>query len=196
MKVTFDSYKPGEEIPVFQYLKNRKLRKYFNRETEAALVGVGKLTRKIELGLKTPFYYATGVMEYEDYGLEEIVKNSTNEDGFFSHKLFIEEAIPRVSPLNLFKVLQNMPLSFVAIEHNLTGDNAVIYTSASGLLLLALHSTFNAPMLLGASKTYQDGTVEAGFAYVLKEELENSPFLNSTEKAVDMFRSWITSQGD
>jgi len=196
MKVTFDSYKPGEEIPVLQYLKNRKLRKYFNRETEAALVGLGKLTRNIELRPDTPFYYATGVMEYEDYGLEGIVRNSIDETGGFSQKLFIGEAIPRVSPLNLFKVLQNMPLSFAAIEHNLWGDNAVIYTSASGLLLLALHSTFNMPMLLGASKTDKDGKVEAGFAYVLKEEIENSPFLYGTEEAVDMFRSWLSSKGD
>jgi len=196
MKVTFDSYEPGEEIPVLQYLKNRKLRKYFNRETEAALVGVGKLTRKIELRPDTPFYYATGVMEYEDYGLEGIVRNSINERGDFSQELFIGEAIPRVSPLNLFKVLQNMPLSFVAIEHNLIGDNAVIYTSASGLLLLALHSRFDMPILLGASKTYKDGTVEAGFAYVLKEEIENSPFLYGTEEAVDMFRFWVNFKGD
>ncbi len=196
MKVTFDSYKPGEEIPVVQYLKNRKLRKYFNRETEAALVGVGKLTRNIELRPETPFYYATGVMEYEDYGLEEIVRNSTDEPDGFSHKLFIEEAIPRVSPLNLFKVMQNMALSFIAIELNLIGDNDVIYTSASGLLLLALHSSFNDHMLLGASKTYKDGKVEAGFAFVLKEEIEKSPFLYSTGKAVDMFRSWVSSKGD
>ena len=196
MKVIFDSYKPGEEIPVLHYLKNRKLRKYFNRETEAALVGLGKLTRKIELTPETPFYYATGVMEYQDYGLEEIVKNSTDGTGDFSHKLFIEEAIPRVSPLNLFKVLQNMALSFIAIEHNLVGDNAVIYASASGLLLLALHSLSNNPMLLGASKTYKDGKVEAGFAYVVKEEIEKSPFLYGTEKAVDMFRSWATNRGD
>jgi hypothetical protein len=51
-------------------------------------------------------------------------------------------------------------------------------------------------MLLGASKTYKDGKVEAGFAFVLKEEIEKSPFLYSTGKAVDMFRSWVSSKGD
>ncbi|UCE21747.1 MAG: hypothetical protein JSV46_05905 [Candidatus Aminicenantes bacterium] len=196
MNAVFDSYSPDEEIPVFQYLKNKKLRKYFNRETEAAVVGVGKLTKQIELNPKTPFYYATGIMEYEDYGLKDIVKNSTDTDGNFSQKLFIEDAIPGVSPLNLFKVLQNMPLSFVAIEHHLTGDNAVIYRSASGLLLLGLHSAFNGPMLLGAGKTHKNGKVDAGFAYVHKEEIDNSFFLSSTEEAVDIFRSWAASQKD
>ena len=194
MNAVFDSYGPGEEIPVLQYLKNRKLKKYFNRETEAAVVGVGKLTRKIELDPETPFYFASGIMEYEDCGLNDIVKNSTDTNGNFSQKLFIEKAVPGVSPLNLFKVLQNMPLSFVAIEHNLTGDNAVIYTSASGLLLLGLHSVFNGPMLLGASKTHKNGKVEAGFAYVMKEDIENSSFLSGTEEAVDMFRFWAASE--
>jgi hypothetical protein len=192
MKVIFDSYGAGEEIPVGQYLKNRKLKKYFNRETAAAVVGVGKLSRGIELHPATPFYYAAGLMEYEDYGFIRMIERSIDANGGFSQKRFVEEGMPGISPLSQFKVLQNMPLSFVAIENQLTGDNAVIYTSASGLLLLALHSVFNGPMLLGAGKTGKDGNVAIGFAYVEKKEIENSPFLSGTADAVDMFRAWAS----
>jgi len=196
MKVIFDTYGLEQEIPINEHLQNRKLRKFFNRETEAALVGVGKLKQDIELDRQTPFYYASDVIEYGDYGLKDIIKNSTDVNGIFSQKLCFEVASPRVSPLTLFKVLQNMPLSFVAIEHGLTGDNAVILTSASGLLLLALNSAFDGPILLGASKTYKDGKVDAGFAYVQKKEIENSTFLTSEKEAIDMFRSWATSGGE
>jgi hypothetical protein len=97
--------------------------------------------------------------------------------------------------MNIFKVLLNMPLSFIAIEHELIGDNSVIYRSASNLLLLGLHSVSNSPMILGASKTYRDGSVEVGFAYVTKNEIEDSEFLTGNEEAIEMFRSWASSEG-
>lgn len=195
MIAVFDSYGAGDEIPVRRHLKNRKLKKYFNRETAAAIVGVGKLTRDIDLHPKTPFYYAAGVMEYEDYGFMELVERSTGADGQFSQQRFVEDGMPGISPLSQFKVLQNMPLSFAAIEHGLTGDNAVIYTSASGLLLLALHSishVSHGPILLGAGKTDKDGKVDIGFAYVKKEEIENSSFLYGSADAVRMLREWAS----
>jgi len=77
-----------------------------------------------------------------------------------------------------------------------TGDKAVIFTSASGLLILGLNSVFDGPILLGASKTQKDGKVEAGFAYVSKDEIKDSPFLVGEEEAVEMFRAWATPGGD
>jgi hypothetical protein len=201
MNVVFDSYEPGEDIPVLQYLKNRKLQKYFNRETAAAIVGVGKLFREMEPAPETPFYYAAWPMEYEDYGFMGTISRSIDEKGNFSQKRFIHEGMPTVSPLSQFKVLQNMPLSFAAIEYQLTGDNAVVYTSAPGLLRLGLQSVFDGPMLLGAGKTYKDGRVEAGFAYVTREEIKDSSFLsalstpgNGNPDAVDMFRAWAAGR--
>ena len=195
MIAVFDSYGAGDEIPLRQYLKNRKLQKYFNRETAAAIVGVGKLLRDIELHPKIPFYYAAGVMEYEDYGFMELIRRSTGADGQFSQRRFVEEGMPGISPLSQFKVLQNMPASFAAIEFGLTGDNAVIYTSASGLLLLALHSNSrvsHGSVLLGAGKTYKDGKVDIGFALVKKEEIEDSSFLYGSADAVRMLREWVS----
>jgi hypothetical protein len=194
LKAIFDSYNPDERIPVHDYLRNRKLMKYFNRETMAALVGVGRLFNGEEISPETPFYYATGLLEYEDYGLNEIVMGSLDENSKFSQRLFIENGLTRISPLNQFKVLQNMPLSFISINYGLRGDNAVIYSSASGLLLYALHSTHNNMMLLGAGKVYRDGKVEAGFALVGKNDIENSPFLSSNAESIELFRSWADTR--
>jgi hypothetical protein len=54
MNVIFESFGPGDTIPTLEYLKNRKLKKYFNRETEACIVGMGKLVQGIELDPEIP----------------------------------------------------------------------------------------------------------------------------------------------
>ena len=43
MKIRWQRFGPDEVIPVSEYLKNRKLRKYFNRETAATIVTLSKL---------------------------------------------------------------------------------------------------------------------------------------------------------
>ncbi len=190
MKSVFLSFDADEVIPFQRYLKNKKLRKYFNRETEAALAAAGKLTEELKLNPETPFYFSLGAIEFEDFGLKEIVNGSIDSNGEFSNKLFIEEGLQNVSPLNQFKVLQNMPLSFVSIEFGLTGDNAVLYSSAAGLLLQAVSSVSDGPILLGASKAYHNGKAAAGFALIEKVEIINSSFLNYKGEAVNMFRDW------
>jgi hypothetical protein len=190
MRVIFDSYEPDEMIPVAKCLKNKKLRKYFNRETAAAVVCAGKLLEGIEIHPDTPFYYATGLIEYEEYGLKYIVEDSVDGDGKFSEQLFFQQGLSRISPLTQFKVLQNMPLCFVSIEHNLHGDNAVVYSSAAGLLQHALYSSGDGPILLGAGKVHKTGSTESGFVLLKKQEIEDSPCLSFTGEATEMFRAW------
>ena len=67
MKIIFNSYKIGEEIPVKKYLKKRKLIKYFNREISSAIVCLANLLDAETIAPETPFYYAKGKVEYEDY---------------------------------------------------------------------------------------------------------------------------------
>ncbi len=177
-------------IPVGKYLRNKKLRKYFSRETAAAIVCAGKILDGIELAPDTPFYYATGLIEYEDYGLQHIVEDSTDSAGKFSEKLFFERGFSRISPLNQFKVLQNMPLCFVSVEHHLHGDNAVVYSSAAGLLQHALYAPGDELILIGAGKVDQDGKTESGFAFIEKGEIAGSPFLSFTGAAIEIFRTW------
>ena len=196
MKVVFDSYRIDEEIPVREYLKNKKLHKYFSRETASALVSAGKLLAGMEIDPDTPIYYATGIVEYEDYGLDRIVEVCSDKDKRFSQRLFVEKGLSSISPLTQFKLLYNMTLCFISIEHNLIGDNAAIYSSAAGLLTQALYATDDSQILLGAGKVYKDGRVETGFSLVTKEEILHSPYLHSTVEAIEIFRDLNYKRSD
>ncbi len=188
MKTVFVAFRGGEEIPVLPFLKNRKMVKYLNRETMGAIVAIGRLSGSVPLPPEIPFYYATGMLEYEDYGLRDIVAASTDAAGRFSPKRFVEDGIRAVSPLNQFKVLQNMPLSFASINFGLTGDNAVVYSSAGALLRQALCAPGDGPVLIGAGKAYRDGRVESGAAVVSREWLDGTPWAQSEAEAIDVFR--------
>lgn len=190
MRIAYVTYEPEENIPVTSCLQNKKLVKFFNRETSASIVCVDKLLDKSLLSPETPFYYATGWIEYEDYGLGEIAEDSTDENGKFSDELFIKKGLFRISPLNQFKVLQNMPLCFVSIVYRLRGDNAVIYGAGGSLLQHAFYSPFDGPLLIGAGKVYRNGLVESGFALITKAILQDSPFLLYEGEAVNIFRAW------
>ncbi len=189
MKAVFVAFRGGEEIPVLPFLKNRKLVKYLNRETMAAIVAVGTLAESVPLPPEIPFYYATGMLEYEDYGLRDIVAASTDAAGRFSARRFVEDGIRAVSPLNQFKVLQNMPLSFASINFGLTGDNAVVYSSAGALLRQAQCAPGDGPVLIGAGKAYRDGRVECGAAVVPRELIEASPWAQSEAEGIEVFRA-------
>jgi hypothetical protein len=191
MKVVFDIYGAGEDIPVLGHLKNRKLMKYLNRETMAAVVALGRLHDITALDPAIPCYYATGMLEYEDYGLDDIMAASRDQNDRFSPRLFIDKGIAAVSPLNQFKVLQNMPLSFASINFGLTGDNAVIYSAAGSLLHQALCAPGDGPVLIGAGKAFRDSSAACGFALVERKELEVSAWLDSDDEAVEMFRQWV-----
>lgn len=190
MKIIFDSYEVSEKIDAIPYLKNRKLNKYYNRETSAAIIAVSKLFDGMDLDPYIPFYYATGLLEYEDYGLCHIVEDSLDDDLKFSQKLFLEKGISNVSPLSQFKILQNMPLSFVSLANGLRGDNAVIYASSWGLINYALNAPTDGNILLGAGKVYKDGSVESSFALVQKQDLKDIAFLSNSGEAIEIFRFW------
>ncbi len=188
MNAVFVAFRGDEEIPVLPFLRNRKMVKYLNRETMATIVAVGRLSGSVPLPPEIPFYYATGMLEYEDYGLRDIVAASTDAAGKFSPRRFVEDGIRAVSPLNQFKVLQNMPLSFASINFGLTGDNAVVYSSAGALLRQALCAPGDGPVLIGAGKVYRDGRVESGAAVVARELIAASPWAQSEVEGVDIFR--------
>lgn len=195
MIIIVERFESGENIPVRKYLKNKKLAKYFNRETAATIVAMSKLSEKIQFNENLPFYFSLGQIEYEDYGLQIIVEESKNEMMELSNENFIEKALPEISPLNQFKVLQNMPLSFTAIEFNLLADNAVVYSNASGLLLQAINSGENEEILIGASKAYKSGEVEIGVALLKRKEIIDSKYLSSSEEAIEMFKDWYEVYG-
>jgi hypothetical protein len=190
VQIVFDSYGPGEPIPVQAHLRNRKLAKYFNRETAAVLVAASKLLTGRDFDRRMPFYYETGVMEHEDLGLDLIAAASRDPLGHFSQELFVTKGARAVPPITQFKALYNMPLAFIAIEHGLTGDNAVVYASARGLLLQALHAPVESAILIGSGKVAPDGSVAAGFALIDKQDIADSPFLTRTGEAIQLFSAW------
>lgn len=189
MKRVFHTYAPDESIPVETHLRNRKLKKYFNRETAAAIVAVGELLTDESVDTATTgIYYATGRLEFEDYGLETIATLADDGAGGFSQRNFVDKALQTVSPLAQFKILPNMPLSFVTIEFGFTADNACVYADPAALLLAARCGGTDT-LVLGAGKTYRDGSVTMGFALCRHDELDAfSPPSGCTE-AVELFRS-------
>jgi hypothetical protein len=190
MKILFEAYDRDQPIPVQRHIGNRKLVKYFNRETAAAVVCAARLLEGESLDPATPFYYETGVMEYENLGLDDIARESVDVDGRFSQQGFVQRGARAVPPLTQFKALYNMPLSFVAIEQGLKGDNGVVYGSARALLELALCAPGSGDILLGCGKMHDDGRVECGFALVDRETLEKAPPPNERAEGIELLRRW------
>lgn len=141
----------------------------------------------------TPFYYAKGKTEYEEYGLDQLAQASMGE-GAYSQANFIQRGMAVISPLTQFKVLYNMPLSFISIDIGLTGDNAVLYSSLSGLRIQLEGARANISCLIGSGRVFTDGQVEAGFALITPDEMATLSIPYSIEEAVDFFR-WLSGEG-
>jgi len=191
MKVVFNHFEANENIPVYDYIRNRKMAKYYNREAQAAFVSIGMLLKNLTLEYSTSLYYAVGIIEHEEFNINKIAIHSVDESGQFSNKSFIEKGMMQISPLTQFKVLYNMTLCFISIEYNLHGDNAAIYSSAKGLLNYALHSDNTENILIGTGKIYADGSVESGFAFASQVEINDLwrlPQFNSDTEAIELFK--------
>lgn len=187
MKIAFKSYELGETIPVLSLLKNKKLNKYFNRETSAGIVAFTEMATGTTIDSDIPIYYATCVVEYEDFGLDKIVSACSDDSGKFSQRLFVESGMSSISPLTQFKILYNMPLSFISIDKNLNGDNSVIYDSSKALIDCATFSE-SENIIIGAGKVWKNGLVESGFAFLNKSELELLPNYDDSIPAIEIFR--------
>ena len=212
MIISFAEYPTPSEIPVTDWLKNKKLRKYFTPQTSAMIVCVGQVLADMVYDKSTPFFYSAGKTETDNFSsvffdiLSELpneskikefssdMKFSTVNDKF-SQQLFVEELLTNVSPIDLFKALPNMPVSFISIEFGLRGENAVLYSSASSLLMHSLYTTYNGPVIIGSAKLYADGRVKSGAAMVDKEDIRASEFLDSDVEAVTMFEAWAEKGG-
>ncbi len=195
MRVVYKKYGPDEEIPVRNILKNKKMFKYYNRETSAGMVCLAELLQSVALGPETPAYYDTGIIGYENFGLDAIAEVSA-EFGKFSQQAFIDRGMSSISPLTQFKILLNMPLCFFSIEHGLNGDNAVVYSSATGLLEHGLLSGCEGDVLLGAGKVNADGSVESGFALINPKEIAGLEGEYEGMEGIDIFRKLSSGGND
>lgn len=188
MRVIHCSYLPDEDIPIYDYVKNRKLVKYYTRETMAAVIAVSQLFEGHPIPSDMPFFYSTGETEMLDF-YQNICYQYSQISEEFSSLGFIENIVPMISPIQQFKMMRNTTSCFVSIEYGLKGDNALLLSSASGLLYMAMLAETEGPVLIGSGKLYADGTVECGFAEVLPLEIENHPMLNSNDDAIALFKT-------
>lgn len=188
MKVVFNHFDANEIIPVNDYVQNRKMVKYYNREAQAALVSIAMLLDKKLPDPYTPIFYAVGIAEHEEFDINKIAVHSVDESGHFSNKAFIEKGMMQISPLTQFKVLYNMTLCFISLEYGLKGDNAAIYASAAGLIINAVYSNGNSEIIIGSGKIYADASVEAGFAHISKQELSELPSFDSQVEGIDLIK--------
>jgi len=60
MRISYVTYLPDQEIPVYDFVVQRKLVKYYTRETMAAMAAMAALYPDRKLDEDTPFFYATG----------------------------------------------------------------------------------------------------------------------------------------
>jgi hypothetical protein len=188
MKFVFNNFSPQDTIPVGDFLKNKKLSKYYNRETQAAMVTVGTLLKDYPIHEEMPLFYSTGIVEFEEFDLTKIAEVSTGADEKFSPADFVEKGMSVISPLTQFKVLYNMTLCFISIEYGFKGDNAALYCSAEGLLRNALYANKNEEIIIGAGKIYNDRRVESGFALVSKTEIQDLMQQIPEGEAISIFK--------
>ena len=172
---------------MYEYARNRKLVKYYTRETMAAVVAVARLFEGTAPDADMPFFYSSGETEIVDF-YRDIGEKFVNEENDFSSLWFVEEVSRSISPLERFKTMRNTTTCLVAIENGLKGDNGVFLTSASGLLYSALLTETEGTVLIGAGKLHADGTVECGFAEGLPAEFMGHPLLDTMSDAIEIFK--------
>lgn len=177
-----------EEIPLSSVISSKKVLKYFNRETRCAILTFHELVESCGMDLSlTPLVYSTGSLEFQNYGLEYICRDSKSPSGKYSSSLFIEKGLSQISPLNQFKILSNMPLCFLSMEFGLNGENAAVYDRGSSMLEVSVTMPGN-EVIMGAGKIQQDGKVETGFAYLDKSCLEDVCKKYKTLPAIEIFK--------
>ena len=189
MKVIYKKYAANQDIPVFDYVTKRKLTKYHTRETMAAMVAMGELYKDQKPPADMPFFYSTGELEYLDY-YRQLSLSFTEEERNtpFTGSFAVEKAMPRMSPLDQFKIMRNMTQCLISMEYGLKGDNALFLDSLQGLLLAVKISDYNDPVLIGAGKLYSDGSTECGFAEMLSDELTNFSLVLPDDDPLEFFR--------
>jgi hypothetical protein len=187
MRIIYKKFSPTQEIPAADYFSRRKLIKYFTRETMAAVVCIGELLNGESISPQTPFYFSSAETEMMD-AYKEACKVFDSGDLKFDSALFLEHALPVISPLSHFKMMRNMVHCFISIEYGLKGDNAAVMGGVAGLLVPAMLSGSKGDILIGAGKLHADSTAEGGFALVNASELKEHPMLKSDKEAICFFR--------
>ncbi|NTU41495.1 MAG: beta-ketoacyl-[acyl-carrier-protein] synthase family protein [Nitrospirales bacterium] len=119
-----DDFSPEQQI------SNRKLLKLMNRESQLIVTAAGQAMADAEIrgdypSERTGIYLGTGLTSGELGDLLRLVEDSTDETGLFSYRLMGERALPGCNPLLSFRILTNMPVSYLSIIFGIRGPNLV-----------------------------------------------------------------------
>jgi 3-oxoacyl-[acyl-carrier-protein] synthase II len=118
------------EFDPAEFVQNKKLLKLMNREAQLAFSAAGQALEHSDLrGRCAPdrmgVFLGTGLTTGDLESLVPIVERSIDEGGEFSYSRLGATALTKCNPLLSFKILPNMALSYISIEHNLRGPNMV-----------------------------------------------------------------------
>ena len=184
MKAVYRSFGADEEIPVLPLLKKRKLFKYYNRESMAAVLVADGFLKANPVPGDTAFFYASA--EVENYSVFRDIYDRYLQSGM--EEFDAAGYIAMTPPQSQFKMMRNMVSCFISIENELRGDNNIIVDSASALLYSAITARTESEVLLGAGFLHYDGSVESGFALARPDELLHNPLLGMDAPAIEFFR--------
>jgi len=220
MDIYYQEYLSFQDIPARNALEDKKLIKYFNLETAALIAGIHHLFPeknlaelplffclcKIEMKEIDPQNIYESVKYFENLkliGMElskfenmdisdipAIIAEYYSIDGKFVPELFYKKFFSNFSPVDQFKVLANLPVSFASIVFNLHGDNVTLYESGRSLVWYATTSGCQNSFLIGSAKASIKGSVKAGIALTSNDELQKSKYFSEDICAIEMFKNW------
>jgi 3-oxoacyl-[acyl-carrier-protein] synthase II len=140
-------------------VSNKKLLKLMNRESQFAFIaaqqaiagsGIAGACAPERIGA----FLGTGLTTGDLDSLVPIVEQSIDPEGRFSYALLGTQALAKCNPLLSFKILPNMALSYISIEHTIRGPNMAFNPWPGN----------TAQAILEAMRTIQSGDVDCAVA--------------------------------
>jgi 3-oxoacyl-[acyl-carrier-protein] synthase II len=121
-----DDFDPAASVP------EPKAVRLMNRDAHLAVAAARLAMRDAGLAPGVPYrrdevalYGATGLAGLPLAEVAPLIRHSAAPDGRFDPRRFGQTALKRVRPVLSFKILSNMPISFVSIFEEAQGPNAV-----------------------------------------------------------------------
>ncbi|HLP17612.1 MAG TPA: beta-ketoacyl synthase N-terminal-like domain-containing protein [Bacteroidota bacterium] len=140
-------------------IDNKRLFKLMNRESQLAWIAASRAITDSRIDdryvkNRMGVYLGTGLTSGELDALAPIAEHSVDEEGEFSYRLLGTQALAKCNPLLSFKILPNMALSYIAIEHQAQGPN-MVFTPWPGNALQAI---------VEAARSIQSGEIDCALA--------------------------------
>ncbi|MBF0106526.1 MAG: hypothetical protein HQM16_14520 [Deltaproteobacteria bacterium] len=131
-------------IPLRDFLKNKKMKKFMGRQDELALVAAGRAIEasgidEESLKHQTGIYLAVGYIPFEEEDFNILAANS-EEAGVFSMKKLSTDGFSSMHPFLTFRCLPNMPLFHISVNYGITGPYFISYPGPGQFYLALLEA--------------------------------------------------------